>query len=88
MVAKVKKAKSKRVDSDAPGTVEARTVYTLTAFAKVIGKKRQTINDWVNAGLPVFKVGRATFIRGADFFKWLGEREKQKASVAETQSTP
>lgn len=87
MVAKVKK-KAKRIDADAPGVVEAGTTYTLTAFGKVVGKQRQTINDWVNAGLPVTRIGRAPFIRGADFFKWIGERQEKKTSVSETQPSP
>jgi len=83
MVAKVK-PKMKRIDSNAPGVVEAGTTYTLTAFGKVVGKQRQTVAAWIKEGLPVTYLGRASFIRGCDFFEWIGKRKQEDASVSET----
>lgn len=56
------------------GKIEATAAYTMDEF-----KRQLSIGDhaWVtlrNKGLPIIKLGRQVFVRGADFIEWLGNQ--------------
>jgi excisionase family DNA binding protein len=58
--------------------MSAQQTYSAEKLAGLLGLSSRTILEWINAGCPAEKVGRAYALSAADVHEWRVKRERER----------
>ena len=71
-----------KLSDQVTGPIDSASIYTLQDFQERVGLARHAMMVARKQGLRTFRVGHRIYVRGSDFFEYLGTRTPVSGEVS------